>query len=89
MSFISWMCPLLKPSLYEENEFIFYEGDDITEIHFLVEGKASFVLPSFSNQSYITIATSNHFGIIDIIGSAETGNFEINDWYINKNQLKR
>ena len=89
MSFISWMCPLLKPQFFEINEFVYYEGDEINEIHFLIEGECCFVLPSFNNQNYIQIASGNYFGIIDIIGSAESMNFEISDWYENKNKLSR
>jgi hypothetical protein len=28
-SFISWLCPLLKPNSFEENQYIFSEGEDI------------------------------------------------------------
>ena len=70
VSFISWMCPLLKPQYYEDREFIISEGDEIKDIHFLVDGDAAFVLPSFKNTKYITIENGDHFGIIDIMGSA-------------------
>jgi hypothetical protein len=70
-SFISWMCPLLKPQFFDLNEFIHTEGDEIHDIHFLVDGQCCFVLPSFNNQSYIEIKIGNYFGISDIIGSLE------------------
>ena len=35
-SFISWMCPLLKPRYYEHNQYIYYEGDGINNIHFMI-----------------------------------------------------
>ena len=70
VSFITWMCPLLKPSYYGDKEFIFSEGDDIKEIHFLIDGAAAFVLPSFRNTKYIKIEKGDHFGIIDFIGSS-------------------
>jgi len=38
MSFISWMCPLLKPQSFEIDEFLYYEGAEIEDIHFLIEG---------------------------------------------------
>lgn len=54
-SFISWLCPLLKPNSFEENQYIFSEGEDIQSIYFLLKGRASFVLPSYDNVSYIDI----------------------------------
>jgi len=46
-AFIAWICPLLKPMPYPENQYIFFEGDDITNIYFLIKGKAGFVLPKY------------------------------------------
>ena len=68
-SFISWICPLLKPLIFVENQYIFMEGDDINNIYFLIKGKAAFVLPSYENTRYIDINSGNHFGVMDIIGS--------------------
>lgn len=31
-SFISWLCPLLTPRMYGDNQYIFLEGDDINSI---------------------------------------------------------
>lgn len=69
-SFISWMCPLLKPQYFGTNQYIFYEGDEVKEIQFMIVGEAAFVLPSFKNTKYIMIESGDHFGVIDIIGSA-------------------
>jgi len=68
-SFISWICPILKPNTFDENQYIFSESEDIHNIYFLLKGKASFVLPSYSNISYINIGEGDVVGIIDIIGS--------------------
>ena len=68
-AFIAWICPLLKPHLCLQNQYIFFEGDDVTNIHFLIEGHAGFVLPNFKNANYITIEVGSHFGVIDIVGS--------------------
>ena len=54
-SFITWMCPLLKPSYIGEHQFIFLEGDDVIDIYFMIRGKAGFVLPSYHNAKYIDI----------------------------------
>lgn len=88
-SFISWLCPLLKPFPFAQNQFIFLEGDDISQIYFLIQGKCSFVLPSFDNTAYIRIGVGDHFGIIDIVGSSAIKNFEIDKFMENKNFLQR
>lgn len=37
-AFIAWICPLLKPSEYPKEDYIFFEGDDVTNIFFLSSG---------------------------------------------------
>ena len=71
-TFISWLCPLLKPQSFADDQYIYLEGDDVKHIYFLIEGVASFVLPSFDNTRYIEIEVGDHFGMIDIAGSART-----------------
>ena len=36
--FISWICPLLKPTVILENEYVYYEGDTVGCIYFLKDG---------------------------------------------------
>ena len=55
-SFISWICPLLKPMEYPKQSYIFFEGDDVTNIYFLTTGTAGFVFPKYENTTYIEIA---------------------------------
>ena len=71
-TFISWLCPLLKPQTFAEDQYIYLEGDDVKHIYFMIDGVASFVLPSFDNTQYIKIEVGDHFGMIDIAGSAKT-----------------
>lgn len=89
-SFVSWICPLLKPQLYGQNEYIYYEGDLIENICFVINGKAAFVLPSYRNSRYITINPGDHFGVIDILGSvSQHDEIDLNNWYDKKSLLKR
>lgn len=37
-SFISWLCPLLQPRLYSENQYIYLEGDEVNNIAFMMSG---------------------------------------------------
>ena len=53
--------------------------------YFLLSGLASFVLPSYNNLSYIKIDIGEHFGIIDIIGSANSSQFDLKNWIDHKN----
>lgn len=89
ISLISWMCPLLLPRFYADKEYIFAEGEDIEDIHFMIKGSASFVLPSMRNTRYIRINKGDHFGIIDIVGSTKNLEIPFEQWYEYKNQLKR
>ena len=35
VSFITWICPLLKPLIINKEQYIYFEGDDIGSIYFL------------------------------------------------------
>lgn len=89
VSFISWICPLMKPQHYSENQHLFIEGDEINCIFFQVSGNASFVLPSFENTRYIDIRVGDKFGIIDITGSTQVQSIAEEDWYQNRQKLSR
>jgi hypothetical protein len=80
-TFISWLCPLLKPQVFADDQYIYLEGDDVKQIYFLTDGVASFVLPSFDNTRYIDIEVGDYFGMIDIAASARTNDFEISEWH--------
>jgi hypothetical protein len=57
--------------------------------YFMLSGNASFVLPSYDNTSYINIEMGDLFGIIDIIGSANMGKFDLKNWIDHKSQIYR
>lgn len=73
-SFITWICPQMKPQIQGENQFIYNEGDEIQCVYFLVSGRAGFVLPQYENVKYIDIKDGDKFGIIDIYASTEKMN---------------
>lgn len=64
-------------------------GDDITEMFFLNGGECGLVLPRFKNVSYIKLNPTNHFGLIDIVGSSKKHSFKVDDWYENRRLLAR
>lgn len=37
-SFISWMCTLLKPMSFDEHQKIYFEGEEVQDISFLIKG---------------------------------------------------
>ena len=88
-AFIAWICPLLKPLPFPENQYIYFEGDDITNIYFLIKGKAGFVLPKYKNTTFIEISVGTQFGIIDIVGSILSKNVALDNWIAHKDKLKR
>ena len=88
-SFISWLCPLLKPNNFEENQYVYSEGEEVNSIFFLLKGRASFVLPSYDNIKYINIPEGGQFGVIDIVGSIHLAGEDIDDWIDNRACLQR
>jgi hypothetical protein len=88
-SFVSWFCPMLKPAFFVQNQYIFSEGQEVNMSYFMLSGKACFVLPFYSNSSYIDIDIGDHFGIIDIIGSANVSKFDLKNWIEHKKSLYR
>jgi hypothetical protein len=68
---------------------VFLEGDDVRFLYFIASGSASFCLPSFDYAPYVRIKTGDHFGEIDIVGSAQKSGFELSEWYEKKFLLKR
>lgn len=65
------------------------EGDEVEGIFFIVQGSAAFVLPSYLNTKYIDIKVGDQFGLIDIVGSAHTNEFQVDEFHRNKNKLDR
>ena len=55
----------------------------------MLSGKASYVIPYYSNTSYINIDIGDHFGIIDIVGSANVNKFDCKNWIEHKSLLYR
>ena len=86
VQFITWICPLMKPNYYEHFAYLFHNGDDIKEMYFLTKGLVQMVIPKFDNVCYIEINPSNHFGLIDFVGSARKYKFDYECW--NDNQAK-
>jgi len=68
---------------------MYSEGEDIHSIFFLLKGRACFVLPSYENTAYININEGGHLGIIDIVGSIQQADEDMDNWMDNKDILKR
>jgi len=68
VSFIAWICPLLKTQVMNEDQYVFFEGDKINAIYFLQKGSAGYVLPRQDNLMYVELNEGFDFGISCIIG---------------------
>ena len=68
-SFLAWICPAIKASIYDDKEYIYFDGDEVNSVYFLKDGACGFVLPKYENIKYINVTIGSTFGIIDIIGS--------------------
>lgn len=90
VSFIAWICPLLKPLIKLQDQFVFFEGDDIQCIYFLQNGNSGYVLPRHENLMYIRLNEGLHFGVSCIVGSfVKEDNFDMESWIIYRDKLKR
>ena len=54
-SFVVWIGTVIRPMNVEESEYIFYDGEPIIEMYFMVKGKAAYVLRRYFNKPYIDI----------------------------------
>ena len=88
-SFLQWLCPLFTPVFFGAKQYIYSEGEDVLHINILLKGKASLVLPSRNNTAYLNIELGDHFGCIDIIGSANVNDFAFDEWSKRKDLLQR
>lgn len=89
-SFIAWICPLMRPMLNLENQYIFFEGDDVSQIYFFMSGEAGYVLPKHNNIKYIEFQQGNHFGVTDIVGSVlSSKDQDLEKWMNYKESLRR
>ena len=92
LSFIAWVCPLLKPLSKNQDQYIFFEDDDVSCIYFLKKGKAGYVLPRQNNLLYVTLSEGFQFGLTCIVGSfMQQGKqaFDIDNWISRRDQIKR
>ena len=51
---------------YDENDFLYTEGDEATSIFFTIKGEAAYVLDEHDNYEYISIQHGDEFGFADI-----------------------
>jgi CRP-like cAMP-binding protein len=86
---VAWICPLFLPVTFSEQEYVFFEGDDIGCIFFLTKGECSFVLPKHDNQKYVKVNEGGSFGAVDIMGSVFKNDVELETWFSRKDVLKR
>ena len=69
LTFIAWVCPLLKPVVKQSEQFIFFEDDDINCIYFFKKGSAGYVLPRHKDFVYLNLSIGYHFGVSCIVAS--------------------
>ena len=86
--FLGWICPLLKQSFISQQQYIYYETDRITEVYFLTNGTAGFVLPFKENIIYCEINNADSFGEIDLIVASGDNMFSVQEMFENINHMK-
>lgn len=65
-SFLTWITRLIAPLSIEAKDYVYKEGEEISDIFFLVQGQVGYVLPRFDNQVYINIYSGETFGHVDL-----------------------
>lgn len=65
--FLTWLCSRLSPVMFDEQEPIYTQGDEQTDIFFLSKGKATYVAPAINYKVFGSIKIGNVFGISDLI----------------------
>lgn len=93
LTYIAWVCPLLKPLIKSEEQYIYYEEDDVSCIYFFLRGKAGYVLPRHKNLVFCKLTNGYHFGISCIVASfiKKEGDFtfDIDNWIQARDTIKR
>jgi hypothetical protein len=90
MSYIAWICPLLRPQYLENNEYLYFEGDEVLSITFMKLGNCSFVLPKYENMRYVDIGAGDNFGIEDIVGSMiKYDEIDMEEWMQHRDKIVR
>ena len=70
--FVAWVAPLLKPTRYIEEEFVYKEGEMAMEMFFIIEGEVDFVFKKAAEYiCYITVSRKYYFGELDLLFSEE------------------
>ena len=69
LTFIAWVCPLLKPLIKSQNQYIYFDEDGVSCIYFFKKGNAGFILPRHRNMLYLNLNKGHHFGVSDIVAS--------------------
>ena len=78
-NFLTWVCPLLKQTLVNADQIVYYESDIIEDIYFQLDGLSAFVVPFDGNVVYIEIENGDTFGDIDFIASGKASGIEIKE----------
>lgn len=91
LTFIAWVCPLLKPLIKSNKQYIFFDDDDVSCIYFFKKGHAGFILPRHRNMLYLNLNKGHHFGVSDIVASfMKQGSltFDMDNWINHRDLLK-
>lgn len=95
--FITWICPLLQPTLFLADTIIFNEEDPVNMMYFLLNGECGCVLPQrYNHFKYVNFDEGNFFGVVDILGSClefedrdEDLEYWLENWYNAKSDIRR
>lgn len=66
--FVAWVAPQLQPTRIVEDEYIYREGDPISEMFFVIRGEVAYVLSSIAEEpGYHIVKADYYFGEEDML----------------------
>jgi len=76
--------------MYENQQYIYQEGDRIDQIFFHIEGDMYYVEPRLVNKAFAKIEVGSSFGLMDIVGDEKDFcSVDLVDWLNQYNQMTR
>jgi hypothetical protein len=89
LNFITWICPMLKSHLFQQECQIYYETDPADSIFFLVKGAAGFVIPFRRNIVYIEVDTGDEIGQEDFLEFSHENHMDFLEIIEGSSKVKR
>lgn len=86
---MSWVGHRLTPRIISDEQYLYQETDQITEIFFCMHGKVAFILPRYNNAGYYWAIRGDIFGLEDAIYNNHKAEVEITVEHMTQKRFYR